>query len=60
MKRREFNTLLGHAAAVSAAWPFRGGAQQKAMPLIGHLSAASHGPSAPGLAAFHQGLGEAG
>ena len=54
MRRRELMLLL----AITAARPLR--AQQKAMPVIGFLSSGSPGPTAPFMAAFHQGLSETG
>jgi putative ABC transport system substrate-binding protein len=56
MRRRELMVLLGGVFA--AARPLR--AQQKLMPAIGFLSSTSSGPSAPYIAAFHQGLRETG
>jgi putative tryptophan/tyrosine transport system substrate-binding protein len=57
LRRREFILALGGAAAV---WPLPARAQQPAVPVIGYLHSASPEPYAAMIAAFRNGLVEAG
>src|SRR5215475_9888663 len=57
MRRHDFIILLAGAMAV---WPLTARAQQKATPVIGILNTGSPASTEPFMAAFRQGLREAG
>src|SRR5262245_26358650 len=57
MRRREFITLLGGAAA---AWPLAVHAQQGVVPLVGLVSGRAGGVSELPVVAFRKGLSETG
>ena len=57
MKRRDFITLLGGAAAT---WPFAAHTQQPGRPVIGLLGGGAPESFASALAGFNQGLQEIG
>src|ERR1043166_12547 len=56
MRRREFITLLGGAAA----WPVALRAQQPAMPMVGWLNSGASAGREHLLTAFRRGMGETG
>ena len=57
MRRRDF---IKGIAGSAASWPFAARAQQPTMPVVGFLSDGSSDSYIPWVAAFRQGLGEAG
>jgi putative tryptophan/tyrosine transport system substrate-binding protein len=61
MRRRQFISLLGGAAAASALWPHAARAQQAPhLPTVGILNSTAPDDWAPKIAAFRQGLSDTG
>ena len=60
MNRCAFITLLGGTAALSVLWPNAARAQQPAMPVVGLLHSTTAAATSNRVAAFRQGLNEAG
>ncbi len=60
MRRREFIALIGGAAASPILWPPAARAQPRTMPIIGFLCSGSADAFAPQVAAFRDGLKQAG
>src|SRR5262245_51752885 len=58
MRRREF--IAGVAGSATAAWPLMARAQQPAKPVVGFLRVSTFDDSVHLVAAFRQGLKEAG
>jgi putative ABC transport system substrate-binding protein len=60
MRRRDFITLVGGAAAPSISWPFAAQAEQSRVPVLGFLGSAAEVRYTGTLAAIRTGLNEAG
>jgi putative ABC transport system substrate-binding protein len=60
MNRREFIAGLGSAAAWSTIWPLAARAQQAPLPVVGFVNGGLSDASTGWVAAFREGLGEAG